>query len=355
MTEQFAPGTPVDVTIRGAEIVATWPDGQIEVAYGTGQHKGEACVYPDHPTVTVTRLAPTPQAGQVWVWPDGDVRHIVCGFKSTVLWGNRPDGTELTRVSNLDFSHARCVYPLTDEPTLAAYRRVLVDGGGGVWAETAPNSEEYLSGVGNRQLPRTRAWIRETYRVARDYTPAEAARYTGPTTPTAGVTVNVCAVDETCGAADEEPGHPSDVSADWPPQPADVWDWDGAPWVAYLGTGGDVWLRHATEPYLPARRDRSIGATSGLRLLTRVATAGVQAEDAAAGNEQALRQFTTRLPLWTETGYQTGRYHCHLNPPASHTCATSTCGMTREEMEKLGGELIDLGSVPVVAPETDQS
>lgn len=183
-TPPLTPGTQVDVTIRGAEIVATWPDGQIEVAYGTGQHRAEACVTITDPSVTITPAAVTPQPGQVWEHPELGYRHILPS-RSGQLWAKSPDASVDVPVGDVDWSGARCVYPPVGEPTLAAYRRVLVDGGGRVWAETAPNAEEYLCGVGNSDPARTRAWIQQTYRVARDFTLAEAIRHTAP--PTAGV------------------------------------------------------------------------------------------------------------------------------------------------------------------------
>lgn len=85
-----------------------------------GEHRGERYIFvkypggamtfcPDRDIYTVTRLAPTPQAGQVWQHPEHGEMHILTGMSGRIA--HAAHEALVFAVEELDWTGGRCVYP----------------------------------------------------------------------------------------------------------------------------------------------------------------------------------------------------------------------------------------------------
>ncbi len=110
MASEYKVGDRVDIEIKGATVTRYFPaSNQIELDYGSDEFPGETYVVTDAPGVTVTRIPPQPQAGQVWEHPD--VGDVWISQSNGFLWTCPAGATVAHKVDEVDWSGARCVYP----------------------------------------------------------------------------------------------------------------------------------------------------------------------------------------------------------------------------------------------------
>lgn len=147
------PGDRVNITIEDARVTEVT---STRIVVSTTDHGG-FFLDPNDPNVTVTKLAPQPQAGEVWEGVRDNIGEPIGLLWVTQNGGRSASGSLEYPLHKLDFTGARCVYPPEratpsdtksdvrgrDEGDAPAVLRRVRDSVGDVWTETAPGSGIY--------------------------------------------------------------------------------------------------------------------------------------------------------------------------------------------------------------------